>query len=467
MNIFRKRLLTVALISCCMESMESSPLFAQRSMGLRIMPPGIGLSMRPPGIGPSMDMLRDIGPSMGWPTFPIRGIRVSIGRLYTYSRELHITYSDTSQDRQTALNNTKKGAYSDFNRQLSNLFSGKVDIQSDSLMMAQFTRVSQAVIDSILAENDVALTELLDDSIQIYKAKISIVVSKESAIQALIKQTKKLLNALDLKNEDEERIVENLLNALQTLLAEENRKSSRRLFSSVYNYEPAFSPNIWGYSLGLSSSYFFAEVPLLSLYPPRFPLPFPKPTASVHINVEALNGGVRPTTLGEVSSIIVHLLEEAGYDNMSFLYVPSDLGFAIVTQFQQITFSGLYPEELEYQQAKTIRLQAVIDFFKEILRGHPGHYRNFVFLVTKWSEAFPSSVEIDYDEAEEWLLGLKELPLPLRTQVFSSDHTVTGLIYDFMQTELDSTAKLISPSEISVKNYFGQAGLGKLVGSKK
>lgn len=184
---------------------------------------------------------------------------------------------------------------------------------------------------------------------------------------------------------------------------------------------------------------------------PRFPLPPPKASTTDNIPSSFFQNCL---TIGDVDKKLSQALDKCGYLRKSYFYVPN--GFALVTQFEAINKDGSPKQGTERWVASGAFKNnfSISEYFKRLLYAKKGYYRTIVFI---FSEDYitQSSKEATSSEAKNWLeTGANKLPKALVKMPFNQDYTLDALIYEFKKSENDSSAVLVTPSEISGRTHL-------------
>ena len=182
---------------------------------------------------------------------------------------------------------------------------------------------------------------------------------------------------------------------------------------------------------------------------PQFDLPAPTPSATAVLSQSAF--APRPANLFELHERILKALNECGYFENAFYYVPR--GFALVTRIEQIDDVGAPLEGRHRWDVNLItgmRKWTLAEYLRVLFLAPSGRYRIIVLIISPLD--FPKSdVIISRDEAMKWFsLGPSYLPNVYEMVEFSDDYRVTALIYEFYVREQrqNKDAHLVRPSHI-------------------
>jgi hypothetical protein len=210
----------------------------------------------------------------------------------------------------------------------------------------------------------------------------------------------------------------------------------------------------------------YSSPPLPSASPtavslPPFPWPPPEPSTSASLTLGSLGQlAGAGLTFHDVDARISQALATAGYDEKSYYGVLN--GFAIVTRLEQTSLDG-YPEIPDRWVSSLAPVSSTrfsLSKYLEALFGVPqGHYRIFVFIVTS-DIVVPSGTHVPQGEAQTWFIeGANKLPGDMGTMPYTSEHTCTVYIYEFVQAGVGGNANLNIPSSITGKEHLERAGL--------
>jgi hypothetical protein len=179
---------------------------------------------------------------------------------------------------------------------------------------------------------------------------------------------------------------------------------------------------------------------------PAFPWPPPKASASEVVPSDFFIHGGRPS-LGQVANQVDDALDETGYLERSFFWVPD--GFAMVTRLEQINSDGTVKEGAERWGSETTSLKdfSLTSYLTALFTAQPGYYRIIVFIVSPHPFS-QSNINIEEEEAKAWLhKGLNKLPPSLADHQFSADYSCTALIYEFLKTRQQTNLMIPSPQQ--------------------
>lgn len=218
-----------------------------------------------------------------------------------------------------------------------------------------------------------------------------------------------------------------------------------------------------GRALQINSLPFDDDPQLAGLTLPGFPWPPPSCNARFELP-EASFKDLK--TLGEVEQKIRKALDAKGYAQRSYFSVPN--GFALVTQLEQYNGDdGSVRNDrtrwLDYPARDNF--EGVLDYLKSLVMPQKGYFRLFVFVVT--NQPFGGSAKrVSKEQATAWLsMGFNKLPKSLADASFSSDYSVTSLVYEFEVPEINRKPVQKCPSpRFDAKTHLFKAGLSPGLG---
>lgn len=196
------------------------------------------------------------------------------------------------------------------------------------------------------------------------------------------------------------------------------------------------------------------EVAAIIAQMPKFPLPYPNPSASARFSVGAF------ATWGAVDRYITNKLFSEGFRG-SYFYVPG--GFALVSQIEQIDAEGNSLNNgyrFSLDNAPALRDDfSFFDYLRALLRPNPGKYRCIVFVLSPEHFQY-SSRKLSRAEAAEWLQsGYNRLPAALRRLPVTEDYELTILVYEFLKPEHDEEVAIMIPSNLDALSHIEKANL--------
>jgi len=210
-----------------------------------------------------------------------------------------------------------------------------------------------------------------------------------------------------------------------------------------------------------------ANVPPVELTPtasavmPAFPWPPPKPSTIASLTLGSLGkSAAGELTLGDVDKRITDALSLGGYDEKSYYGVPN--GFAVVTRLEQINpdgypvYSSRWASEIAPVNIKGFSLSKYLEALFSVPKGH---YRIFVFIVTS-DLVIQSGTPVSQGEAQTWFVeGANKLPTSMKSLPYTTEHTSTVYVYEFVQSGVGENANQNIPSGITGRQHLERAGL--------
>ncbi|KAF2518669.1 hypothetical protein E0W68_07900 [Flavobacterium salilacus subsp. salilacus] len=176
---------------------------------------------------------------------------------------------------------------------------------------------------------------------------------------------------------------------------------------------------------------------------PQFPTQPPRPS-----DVEKVSGNYfnEAQTLGNVNEIIGEALDTKGYTRKGYFYVKD--GFAIATQLEQTDRQGK-PLTGENRWTRTVYNDegfSLSEYISALLTAKAGYYRFIVFIINKEPLSFSDSNEATTQWADTIMYkGSTDLPDTISNMLYTPQHKITALIYQFKKPENDD-AIMIKPT---------------------
>jgi hypothetical protein len=170
--------------------------------------------------------------------------------------------------------------------------------------------------------------------------------------------------------------------------------------------------------------------------------PWPPPAASDWTEVPAglLDRPGTDDSYYDVGMKLTQALREAGYDPISYYWVPG--GFAIVTRLEQFAEDGTPLADPQFRWSNEVappRVFGLRSYLQALFTSPPGRFRVIVLVVT--AEPFRQDVnrEVTAAQTEDWIEGgLSRLPVIYRQQPYTPDTACTALIYEFLKDAPES-----------------------------
>jgi hypothetical protein len=188
---------------------------------------------------------------------------------------------------------------------------------------------------------------------------------------------------------------------------------------------------------------------------PSFPWPPPRASAMKKLEPNLLKN---PICLGDVDTCLSKALEAAGYVEKSYFFIKG--GFALVTKLEQINGDGKpkgLPDRWSVNVAplKEFSLSA---YLKALFTSNPGYFRIIVFIITHYPFT-QNEKGVVFDDAIDWLYkGVNELPPAISERKFSTEHTVSALIYEFEKPKSGEAVPLV-PGRLTCNVHLLNSGI--------
>jgi hypothetical protein len=173
---------------------------------------------------------------------------------------------------------------------------------------------------------------------------------------------------------------------------------------------------------------------------PAFPWPPPAASDWTEIPPRLLDRPAVDDSYYDVGMKLTQALREAGYDPISYYWVPG--GFAIVTRLEQFAEDGTPLADPRFRWSNQVappRVFGLQSYLQALFTSPPGRFRVIVLAVT--AEPFRQDVSHDVTAAqtEQWLEGgLSRLPTFYRQQPYTQETACTALIYEFLKDAPES-----------------------------
>jgi len=215
-------------------------------------------------------------------------------------------------------------------------------------------------------------------------------------------------------------------------------------------------------STSLSGSFYLRKVVSLSLGTkiPKFPWPPPKASATQLVPLKAF---VNCKTFFDVDEVIdLALVKNGYYDKSYYVIMPNDsiLGFAIATKLEQINKDASSKKGTNRWKTKVeMNDFTFTEYLNSLFFTQTGYFRVIVFVITdipivqsKKSLGRKDAVLLVSD-------GSHILPPSLRNRLFTNNHSITALIYEYKLQENSDKATLIKPSEHTGREHLVKSNL--------
>ena len=205
--------------------------------------------------------------------------------------------------------------------------------------------------------------------------------------------------------------------------------------------------------------------PILSMPPVSTPDVdiWPPPQAS---GVMTLPWGFKEKFIGNTMEHIDFYLRDQLYkaDYYEFRYYNIPQGFALITRLERIELNGK-PSTNNRWNTNTPDLLiddfTIKNYLKALFLRPPGNYRIFIFFVTNQSFKQKDPL-LSNETVDRWMRASSRLATSSREIVFSKNHDITLLVYEFENSE-DKTPEVILPGKISPHIHLRRSGLDALV----
>jgi len=188
---------------------------------------------------------------------------------------------------------------------------------------------------------------------------------------------------------------------------------------------------------------------------PEFPSRPPQPSATDRI-ANSYFGGCK--TLRDIDNKLLSALSRCGYYRQSYFHVID--GFAMVTQFEQISENGKpNPEETRWVKYSSSNTNSLADYLKNLFFARVGYFRCIVFMITDKPYSFSDQI-ISNKQPDEWLNGGNNiLPSEVGQIAINDSYYCDVLIYEFKQTEAGAKSQLLLPSPVTGREHLDNTHL--------
>lgn len=190
---------------------------------------------------------------------------------------------------------------------------------------------------------------------------------------------------------------------------------------------------------------------------PEFPWPPPRYSAIANVPIELFKERIEEPTLGYVANKLENALDNAGYSDRSYYYIPN--GFALITRLERINQDGTSCTEDSrwITGPQPLKKFSISSYIKSLFTAPPGYYRIIVFAVTDKPFA-PSTKKADSKNFYELLIGgANMLPEEIAMLEYTQSYRCTALIYEFKQKQTDKDPILVSPSHLPAKIHLSKS----------
>lgn len=168
-------------------------------------------------------------------------------------------------------------------------------------------------------------------------------------------------------------------------------------------------------------------------------------------------------TLSDVDVKLTLALDMAGYSDQNYFAIPG--GYVLVTRLEQIDEQGNpLKAAARWQISTATPCFSLVAYLKALLFATTGFFRVTAFAVT--DQDFNPTVQAPTrDQALKWI-GAPHLPVNAGKTIFSKQHQVTALIYEFRKPE-NGDAEFLRPGDLTADQHLNAAGLTAALTEKK
>lgn len=186
---------------------------------------------------------------------------------------------------------------------------------------------------------------------------------------------------------------------------------------------------------------------------PPFPWPPPRASATSDIPRRLLEDA---KSLGDVDGKLLEGLNQAGYGERSYYWVPG--GFALATRIERMDDDGAPHRSDRWNLNPSLKKNFdLFVFLKALVSAPVGRYRVFVFTVTSQPYTFDST-EPSYETAIRWAGGgASALTSEIAQEPFTKEHSVKALIYEFEKSA--GKERQMDPSALSGADHIARSGI--------
>ena len=168
-------------------------------------------------------------------------------------------------------------------------------------------------------------------------------------------------------------------------------------------------------------------------------------------------------TLSDVDVKLTLALGMAGYSDQNYFAIPG--GYVLVTRLEQIDAQGNpLKAAARWQISTATPCFSLVAYLKALLFATTGFFRVTAFAVTD-QDFNPTGQAPTRDQALKWI-GAPHLPVNAGKIVFSKQHQVTALIYEFRKPE-NGDAVFLRPGELTADQHLNAAGLTAALAENK
>ncbi len=165
-------------------------------------------------------------------------------------------------------------------------------------------------------------------------------------------------------------------------------------------------------------------------------------------------------TFRDVDVKLCRALDAKGYTQRSYFCVKN--GFALVTGVEQFVNTGRSVSgDTRWQDCpRKDRFEGVLDYLMSIVSPQPARFRVFVFVVTDQPGMQYEAGCVNTAQAKEWLReGGDWLPESLANQLYTRNHSVRALVYEFKAPESTQKIREVCQDRLPVQTHLEQSGI--------
>jgi hypothetical protein len=200
-----------------------------------------------------------------------------------------------------------------------------------------------------------------------------------------------------------------------------------------------------------------------------FPWPPPKPSTFSLIQRKYLSIKSVNSKLAKVENMIRESLEATGYYDVSYYGIKSQPdAFVMATRLEQINEDAT-PKEGDERWIGAIESEkkfSLKKYLNQLFYAEQGTYRIIVFVVTTESFSFTKE-SVSAKRAQSWVSdGNVSLPKTLASKLFTEQHQVFALVYEFDKASDESakeTVNLRIPGKHQTRTHLESSGIWELI----
>jgi hypothetical protein len=187
--------------------------------------------------------------------------------------------------------------------------------------------------------------------------------------------------------------------------------------------------------------------------------PWPPEEASWHVRIDLdLNPPFRSTTsLFEVEQRLSRALRDL-YPTTGLYSAPN--GFVMVTRIEAINADGVPLEGGErYRLPDGEQDFSLMEYVRGLFLAPTGYYRFIAFVVSDQLTETGDTVLSEDEALQRLRRGALRLPLKYKDMLFTQNHRIDALIYEFRMGSGDSEIKPLLPGRIPVAQHLANSGI--------